>query len=917
MTLVGRQKELARLLDVYAGARAGSPGSLAVVGGPGQGKTALVSYLIDVAGDEGSTVLRGSGVEFESELPFSTLACLLTPVLPHLCEVAPHQARSLRAAVDATAVAPGLTVYGATLALFGTVARRHPVVVVVDDLHWVDRASLDVLLFCARRLRDERLCIVFGSRDERRVREAGLATIVLGGLTVADATILLASLGVDVDVARRIAEGTGGNPLALHEIAQVLTEPQRTGHEPLPEPLPIGDRLVDAYAPRLLSLPDRTRHALLIAAIETSGDMGVIDAVCRRFELHVDDLDPAVEAGLVTCRLGELRWVHPLARAAAFHRSEPRCRRAIHRAIGDSLDEGAHASRVAWHLASSVTGPDEAIAGRLEAVGAVAVSRGALLAAADAFDWSARLSDLDASRIERWHRMAESLWSAGETIRTLGHLDAVLPRVTHPEQRARLIVLAGQADVWHTGPIQAAARLERAAAAVEGAPHLAAILLSHAAVAQLLAGDSRAARTLAARARHAASRSSDAAAGVAAAGVAGVAELLGGDAVASDGLLDPLRTLVPVLLDTGLAGTETLAQLVGLADVVTERWHDAETLLRRVMRIGDERGLLGLYGFAASQLADLLWRSGRWSEAAAELTHLVSVTVATDQPIATHYAFAHLALLDAGRGMSDSCCCHAGDAISLGDRLGMGALSLRGHLALGLLALGTGRPADAARQLDVVAARMWAGGNCQPASLWWQADHVEALVGCGRQADAFDALEQFRDQAATAPGRWSRGALHRAEALVGPRRQADEHLSEALAHFGALGARFETARTLLLRGERRVADGGNVDGLRDVAAARRVFDDLGARGWSERATDALGRRPSLAPDVARSLTPAELRIARAVSNGESNRLAAERLHLSVKTIDYHLQNIYRKLSLKNRTHLAKVLSDQPEASFRT
>jgi DNA-binding CsgD family transcriptional regulator len=898
---------------MVATANGGSPGAVAVVGGPGQGKTALLSHLTAVAADEGATVLRASGVEFESELPFAALACLLTPVLRHVSALAPDQARSLRAALDATPVAPGLTLYAATLALLGVASRGQPVMVVVDDVHWVDRASLDVLLFCARRLHDERLCIVLATRDERRVREAGLATVVLGGLTAADTTALLATLGIDPEVAEQIAEATGGNPLAAHEIARVLTEAQRSGHEPLPEPLPIGRRLVDAYAPRLMSLPDRTRHALLIAAIEASGDMGVIESACRRFELEVYDLDPAVEAELVTCRLGELRWAHPLARAAAFYRSEPRSRRAIHQAIADILDERAHASRVAWHLASSVTGPDEAIARRLEAVGHAAASRGALLAAVDAYDWSARLSDRDAPRIERWHRMAESLWSAGETERTLRHLAGVIRRVTDPQQQARFILLAGQADVWHTGPLPAAARLEAAAEAVEHAPDLATTLLSHAAVAHLLAGDSRAARMLAGRAREVASATSDPAASVAAAAVAGVAELLGGDAVASDALLDPLRGLVPVLLETGLAGTETLAQLIALADVLTERWHDAEALLRRVMRIGEESGLLGLYGFAASQLADLLWRAGRWSEASAGLTHLVSITEATRQPIPTHYAFAHLALLDAGRGLSESCARHAGDAIELGDRLGMGSLSIRGYVALGLLALGTGRPADAARYLDVVALRMHAGGNDQPASLWWQADHVEALVDCGRRSDAIDALERFRDQAATAPGRWSLGALHRAEALADPRRSTDEHFSEALGHFNALGARFESARTLLRRGERRVAEDSYDDGRRDIAAARRIFDDLGARGWSERATKALGRRPSPTAHAVHTLTPAELKIAHAVSNGESNRLAAERLHLSVKTVDYHLQNIYRKLSVKNRTHLARVLSDEPMA----
>jgi len=560
MSLVGRDAELATLSRVLGAVRVGSPQALVLVGEPGQGKTALLSHVAEAASHAGSAVLRASGAEFESELPFSALSSVLTPTLRHLDELSGAQAESVRSALDLTdGATPGLTVYAATLALIGVACRRRPTVIIIDDAQWVDRASLDVLLFCARRLHDERVGIIFATRDDTRFREVGLKTLELVGLAAPAARRLLSGLAVHDDVAGQIAERSDGNPLAMREIARALSPDQRAGRDRLPEPLPIGRRLIDAYTPRLAALPDRTELALQIAAIETSGEMGVVDTVLQSFGLIIGDVDPALEAELVLCHLGELRWVHPLARAAAYHRTSPRQRRAIHRAIADALDHHAHPSRVAWHLALSTPGPDEAVAARIEQVGAAAVQRGALSAAADAFESAARLTVHGRSRIDRWHRVAETLWWAGETVPTLRHVDAVMPHVTDPEQRARLLMIAGQAAIWHDGPVRAAAELERAAASSDGIVHLAALLLTHSAVAQLLAGDIGAARAVAARAQHLAAGAGDMTACVASAATAGVAELLGGDRVRSDALLDPLRSLLPPMLEAGLPGTETLA----------------------------------------------------------------------------------------------------------------------------------------------------------------------------------------------------------------------------------------------------------------------------------------------------------------------------------------------------------------------
>jgi DNA-binding CsgD family transcriptional regulator len=314
-----------------------------------------------------------------------------------------------------------------------------------------------------------------------------------------------------------------------------------------------------------------------------------------------------------------------------------------------------------------------------------------------------------------------------------------------------------------------------------------------------------------------------------------------------------------------------------------------------------------LYGFAASQLCELEWRSGRWSEAASELGQLATLAETTGQPIATSYAHVHLAMLEAAQGVDEACRRHAGAAVELGDRLGMGAMSIRGHHALGLLALGHGDAAESAAHLDIVAATTRVGGTCQPGALWWQGDHVEALVECGRHDDAAAATDRLRREVTTGSSLWARGALHRAEALV-TRDDVEDHLTRSIACFTELGAPFEQARGLLLIGEARLRAGRTAEGRRDLAAARRLFDGLRARPWSARSNAALARPTPAADALETRLSPAELRVTMAISNGDSNRQVAERLCVSVKTVDYHLQNIYRKLNVRNRTHLTRLVS---------
>jgi DNA-binding NarL/FixJ family response regulator len=254
-----------------------------------------------------------------------------------------------------------------------------------------------------------------------------------------------------------------------------------------------------------------------------------------------------------------------------------------------------------------------------------------------------------------------------------------------------------------------------------------------------------------------------------------------------------------------------------------------------------------------------------------------------------------MARLEAALGRADDCRAHVAQVLDQSPRIELFdavALSALGLLDLGL---GLGRAAEAAAAFDRVAALADRAG--EPGWLWWQGDAVEAYLAAGRRDDAVRVLARLDAQSST--GQWARITSARAHALLASDTD-DPGLSAAIDQFRALGTPFEEARTLLQRGRPR-----------DIAAARSIFDRLGARPWSDRASALAGQAATTDQSLTAHLTPTELRVALAVARGASNRETADQLFVSLKTVEYHLQNIYRKLHLRSRTQLATlVLSNE-------
>lgn len=907
---LGRAAELAALTTVLDGVAANRSAAVVVHGDAGQGKTALLEWVAGAARNRAFAVVQATGIEFERGLAFSGLTAVLRPLLHRIDDLTDLQAQALRGALGlAPDDAPVLTVYAATLSLLSLGADASPVLVVVDDAHWVDPSSLEALIFAAHRCDAEGVGFAFAQRTRHPspLDQARFPRLPLHGLGREAAVELLRGEGVTADVAAACWGLTNGNPLALIEGARGLTPAQRRGQAPLPAVLPVDDRLLDDYRHGLAGLPPTSRRALGVAALASDDDLGIITSALTDLGGRVDDLEPAEQAGFIVLAGGRARWRHPLLRCAAHDEMTAVQRRTVHRALaGATADAGQH-DRASWHLAESVTGPDDEVAGRLAATASTAYRRGALAAAAEAYEQAARLASSPEDRHRHLLDAADVRWAAGDFEQAGYLLGPAIDGTDDPLRRAQMALILGQTETWVVGPHRSVARLESHARAVdERDPALSAVLRLHAAVSRLMTLDLDGARTTAGDAATAAERSGDMTALAGAYAMRALTSFFAGGGPGSEAAIEPIGQLALAALDDkDDQGATAIVSLCAYAEVTRGRAAAAVEMLTEVIDRSDASGMLARSVLARMVRADAQWRLGRWAESLAEMTHLLSLQEATSRRQLRLCATAVVSRIEAGLGLDEDCRRHARETIELASSLGIDQLTAWAFSALGLLDLAWGRHADAAGSFDRVAALI--GHVAEPGLLWWHADAIEAYHACGRGADARELLDRL-DAMATATRRgWAQAAADRCAALLDD-GDPDERLTRARDGFREVGAPFDEARTLLARGEHRLRDGRRPEGALDVATARTIFDRLGARRWSDRASALRSEASATASSLSSRLTKSELRVALAVAGGASNRAAADNLFISAKTVDYHLQSIYRKLGLRSRTQLAALVA---------
>ena len=387
---------------------------LVVHGEPGAGKSALLEYL--AAGARGFRMLRVSGVQSEMELAFAGLHLLCGPLLGRLDALPGPQAEALRTAFGLSGgpAADRFLVGLAVLGLVSEVAEERPVLCVVDDAHWLDRASAQVLAFVARRLGAESVGLVFGTRVAGG-ELARLPELAVGGLPEADARALLdAALPglVDVRVRDEIVAETRGNPLALLELPRGLTVAELAGGFGLPAALPLAGRIEDSFRRQIEALPTMTRRLLLVAAADPTGDPALMWRAAGRLGVSIQAAGPATQAGLAEFG-GRVRFRHPLVRSAVYRSASAADRREAHGVLAEATDPPADPDRRAWHRAQAAAGPEEDLAAELERSAGRAQARGGLAAAAAFLERAVLLTPHPARRAGRTLAAAQAGLEAG------------------------------------------------------------------------------------------------------------------------------------------------------------------------------------------------------------------------------------------------------------------------------------------------------------------------------------------------------------------------------------------------------------------------------------------------------------------------------------------------------------------------
>jgi hypothetical protein len=437
--LQGRRGECGVLDGLVEAVRVGESRALVLCGEAGSGKTALLDYLAGHA--PGCRVARAAGVQSEMELAFAAVHQLCAPMLGHLERLPGPQREALSTAFGLSAGPPpdrfliGLAVLG----LLSDVAGKRPLVCLVDDQQWLDRASAQVLAFVARRLEAESVGLVFAVREAGE-ELGGLPELMVEGLRDGDARALLNSVftgPVDARVRDRIVSEARGNPLALLELPRGLSPAELAGGFGLPGAIPLPGRLKESFQRQLDALPAETRRLVQLAAADPVGDPVLVWQAAERLGIGAGAITAAAEAGLLEFG-AQVRLRHPLVRSMAYRSASLQDRREVHRALADVTDPQVDPDRRAWHRAQAAPGPDEDVAAELERSASRAQARGGMAAAAAFLEQAALLTREPVRRAQRLLAAAQAKRDAGALDAALGLLVAAENQGSGPRQALRI-----------------------------------------------------------------------------------------------------------------------------------------------------------------------------------------------------------------------------------------------------------------------------------------------------------------------------------------------------------------------------------------------------------------------------------------------------------------------------------------------
>ncbi len=889
--------------QLFAGARIGRGGALAVTGEPGVGKTALLDDA--VGSEDGVRILRATGTEAERDIPFAGLHLLLHPAL-HLIDAVPEpQAAALGSALALRAgtASDRFAIGAATLGLLCRYAEDRPLAIVVDDLHWMDRPSAEALAFAARRIDADPVVVLLAARSGTCDDLLdGLPALQLGGLDAAASEELVRSLPAETltdEQLIRLHAATGGNPLALIELGR---DPHVIDERAPGLPPAVPARLAAAFSRRLGELDRVTRTALLVSVV-ANGDLLLTGAACQRLGLDVSGLGQAERAGLATVSGGTVDVRHPLVRAAVYADADDALRRKVHLAVADLLPE-EDVERRAWHLAEATWGPDAEVARMLVAAGDRAVARTAHTVASTAYERAARLS----TDTDSWHLRlcdaADAAWKGGLRHRASTLLDEIESRPVPRSTQSRTLRIRAQIAA-HSGSLAEAVEILERAAPDASSPDDTVFLLAEALHAAFYLADSDATARLGGSLALSVERATLPLARAIGLSAAGMAKVLTGR-----GGTEELRAAVPMLAEHAdpLTQPEALPWLLMTPLFLRDSGSGAE--LRRLVDAVRSRMGVGLLPNVLFHVARDQATSTAWSRAEANYEEGIRIARETGQRADLAVSLAGLAWLESRQGKGDACREHAAESVLLCSERGIRMGTAWCLFAVGDLELAEGDAQAAADTFLDLGQRLQDWGIADP-DVFPGAELVDALLRLGQREQATAEAQRFA-AVAQAKGRpWSSARAHRALGLVAAEGDLDEPFLAALEAHHETRDLFETARTLLAYGARLRRASRRVDARPHLRSAVESFDGLGAEQWARSAAAELmatGERV-VRPTASgtKSLTPQELQVSLLLVDGRTTRETAAALFLSPKTVEYHLRKVYAKLGIRSRAELAERL----------
>jgi DNA-binding CsgD family transcriptional regulator len=899
--LVGRDAEQRRIGSLIGAARNGHGGALHLVGEPGIGKTAL---LDDATGRSmGVRAFRVDGFEAESSIAYAAMQRLLLPLRAYLPSIPGRHQEALRVAAGvAEAPAPDRFLVGmGVLGLLAAAARTAPVLCVVDDAHHLDPESLDALCFVARRLEAESVALLFASRrdEDLTARMPGVPDLELAGLGTESAVRLLASSHpepIDPAAAALIARATGGNPLALIDLARGMsgTELSRLGLAD--EPVPIGRRLEAHYLHQVRRTTADVRLWMLVAAADSTGNLDLIGLAADDLGVPLEAGGQAELAGLV--ELGaSARFRHPLVRSAAYNAASGVDRRRVHGSLAFAADKLGLVELEAWHAAKAALGTDDGVADRLEHAADLAARRGGYASRANVLSRAADLSSHGPIRDTRLIAAAEAALAVGAAHLAADLLDRVHAESVDPVSQGRIVMVRTALALFVADPtviVHGAQHMLRAADHFHGrAPDLEqralvrafALCVSADRLMQGVSHEALGSRFV---------EGSTVADGPLSVILRGLGALV---LLPYDEAVGPARAAFDQI--EALPDHELMQFGTEIASLGTFLWHEWRPCLERAARAARDAGALQLLDtllwiLALSELTGgSVLLAERHNAQVRELRRAIGYdaeNVVNAALLAWTGAPAHLVLAVA-EGAAQT---------------GFGGVHASAVAALAIRDLSEGHYGDAFLRLEPLVNDPYLHVTQTQA-----ADYAEAAVRSGRSAEATRAVEWLEARARANGSPWCHGVAERARALVSPHSQAEEHYRAAVANLAGTRAAIDLGRAHLLYGEWLRRTKRRREARLQLELALEHFDRTGAQLFRGRAVAELEATGIRSEDVGHHnglrLTPQELNIAQLAATGHTNPEIAASLFISPNTVDYHLRKVFQKLGVSSRRHLSERL----------